>query len=102
MRLGGESFTIRRAFIEDLLAQDQRPRIAHLNRPLLILHSPRVEVVSIASAGVIFQAARHSKSFVSPEPADHLLTRVVDAEYAATMIAAWVSRFIPVIGSTLG
>jgi alpha-beta hydrolase superfamily lysophospholipase len=102
VRLGGESFLIRRAFVEDLRAQDQRHRIAHLNHPLLILHSPRDEVVSIESAGAIFQAARHPKSFVSLDPADHLLTRAVDAEYAATMIAAWVTRFVPVIDPTSG
>jgi putative redox protein len=102
VRLGGESFVIRRAFVEDLRDQDQRRRIAHLNRPLLILHSPRDEVVGIESAGAIFQAARHPKSFVSLDPADHLLTKVVDAEYAATMIAAWMTRFIPVMDPTSG
>jgi uncharacterized protein len=102
VRLGGESLVIRRAFVEDLHAQDQKRRIAHLGRPLLILHSPRDEVVSIESAGAIFQAARHPKSFVSLDPADHLLTRAEDAEYAATMIAAWISRFVPVIDPTSG
>lgn len=100
--LGGESFVIRRAFVEDLRAQDQRHRIAHLDRPLLVLHSPRDEVVGIESARAIFQAARHPKSFVSLDPADHLLTRAVDAEYAATIIAAWISRFVPAIGPTSG
>lgn len=95
VRLGGDSFVIRRAFVEDLHVQDQKRRIAHLGRPLLILHSPRDEVVSVESAGAIFQAARHPKSFVSLDPADHLLTRAEDAEYAATMIAAWASRFFP-------
>ena len=83
-------------------AQDQRQRIAHLDRPLLILHSPRDEVVSVESAGAIFQAARHPKSFVSLDPADHLLTRAVDAEYAATIIAVWISRFVPAIDSASG
>jgi putative redox protein len=62
-----------------------------------VLHSPWDEVVGIESAGAIFQAARHPKSFVSLDTADHLLTRAADAEYAATMIAAWVTRFIPVV-----
>jgi putative redox protein len=100
VRLGGESFVIRRAFVEDLRDQDQRHRIAHLGRPLLILHSPRDEVVSIDNAAAIFQAARHPKSFVSLDPADHLLTKAVDAEYAATMITAWLSRFFPGTGAT--
>jgi putative redox protein len=102
VRLGEESFVIRRAFIEDLRTQDQRSRIARLDRPLLILHSPRDEVVSIENAAAIFMAAHHPKSFVSLDPADHLLTRAVDAEHAATMIAAWVTRFIPAMDPTSG
>ena len=88
--------------VEDLSVQDQRHRIAHLDRPLLVLHSPRDEVVGIESAGAIFQAARHSKSFVSLDTADPLLTKAEDAEYAATMIAAWVSRFVPVADPVSG
>ncbi|ANY83504.1 hypothetical protein BB934_35150 (plasmid) [Microvirga ossetica] len=99
VRLGGEPFIIRRTFVEDLRDQDQRHRIAHLDRPLLILHSPQDKVVSIDNAAAIFQGARHPKSFVSLDPADHLLTQAVDAEYAATMIVAWVSRFFPVVES---
>jgi AmiR/NasT family two-component response regulator len=60
------------------------------------------QVLEAANADVapIFQAARHPKSFVSLDPADHLLTKAVDAEYAATMIVAWVTRFFPVTEST--
>jgi hypothetical protein len=56
--------------------------------------------VGVESAGAIFQAARYPKSFVSLDPADHLLTKAEDAEYAATMIAAWVTRFLPVTEAT--
>jgi uncharacterized protein len=68
VRLGGESFVIRRAFVEDLRAQDQRRRIAHLGRPLLILHSPRDEVVSVESAGATFQESMRKcgATFVVP------------------------------------
>jgi putative redox protein len=58
--------------------------------------------VGIESAGAIFQAARHPKSFVSLNTADHLLTRAADAKYAATMIAAWVTRFVPVLNPASG
>jgi putative redox protein len=100
VRLGGKAFTIRREFIEDLRDQDQGHRSAHLGRPLLILHSPNDEVVGIDNAAAIFDAARHPKSFVSLGPADHLLTKAVDSEYAATMIAAWMTRFVPGVDST--
>lgn len=102
VRLGGKAFTIRREFIEDLREQDQGHRIAHLGRPLLILHSSHDEVVGIDNAAAILDAARHPKSFVSLDPADHLLTKAADAEYAATMIAAWMTRFVPGVDSTSG
>ncbi|HEX2055634.1 MAG TPA: hypothetical protein VHF07_04015 [Nitrospiraceae bacterium] len=93
MNLGGKAFTIRRGFVEDLRDQDQGYGIAHLGRPLLILHSPYDEVVGIDNVAAIFDAARHPESVVSLDPANHLLTKAADAQYAATMIAAWLSRF---------
>ena len=92
--LGGRPFTVRRAFIEELRQHDQAARIAALRRPLLVLHSPTDQTVGIENAGAIFQAARHPKSFVSLDDADHLLTRASDAAYAADVIAAWVSRYL--------
>ena len=94
VRIGGRPFTIRRSFIEDLAAQDQESRIAGLDRALLILHSPQDETVGIANASGIFAAARHPKSFVSLDGADHLLTKSEDADYVARIIAAWASRYI--------
>jgi putative redox protein len=58
-------------------------------------------VVSVDNAAAIFQAARHPKSFLSLVPSDHLLTKAADAEYAATIITAWLSRFFPGTGTTL-
>ena len=39
-------------------------------------------------------AAKHPKSFVTLDDADHLITRAADAEYAADVITAWVSRYV--------
>ena len=93
--IGGRPFTIRRSFVEDLASQEQEARIAALDGALLILHSPQDETVGIENASRIFVAARHPKSFVSLDGADHRLTRAEDADYAARIIAAWVSRYIP-------
>jgi putative redox protein len=93
--LGGRPFRIRRAFVEDLQAQDPAARLAALGRPLLILHAPEDQVVGIDNASQIFLAAKHPKSFVSLAGADHLLTRPADAAYAADVIAAWASRYMP-------
>jgi uncharacterized OsmC-like protein/pimeloyl-ACP methyl ester carboxylesterase len=95
--LGGRTFTIRRSFVEDLQRHDQAARIAQLHRPLLVLHSPRDQTVGIENASAIFLAARHPKSFVSLDDADHLLTRKADAEYAAEVIAAWASRYLDAV-----
>src|SRR3546814_8116203 len=80
VRLGGRPFTVRRGFIDDLAAHDQAARIRSLKRPLLILHAPQDQIVGIDNASSIFNAARHPKSFVSLDGADHLLTRASDAE----------------------
>jgi uncharacterized OsmC-like protein/alpha-beta hydrolase superfamily lysophospholipase len=75
--------------------QAQRQRIATLRRALLVIHSPDDEVVSFDNAGVIFEAARHPKSFISLDGADHGLTRPADASYAASVMAAWAARYLP-------
>ena len=92
--LGGRPFTVRKSFVEDLKQHDQGARIAALRRPLLILHSPRDNSVGVENATAIFQSAKHPKSFVSLDDADHLLTRQSDADFVADMIAAWAARYI--------
>lgn len=92
--LGGRPFTVRRDFVADLATHDQAARIKALKRPLLILHAPQDDVVGIDNASSIFIAARHPKSFVSLDGADHLLTRPSDAAYVAEVIAAWASRYL--------
>ncbi|MFC0679646.1 alpha/beta fold hydrolase [Lysobacter korlensis] len=94
VQLGGRPFTIRRSFVDDLATHDQGARIAALGRPLLVLHSPLDRVVGIDNAGAIFGAARHPKSFVSLDDADHLLTDRHDADYVAEVVAAWASRYL--------
>jgi uncharacterized OsmC-like protein/pimeloyl-ACP methyl ester carboxylesterase len=95
VNIGGRPFTIRRDFVDDARMHDLLDRVAHLHRALLVLHSPVDAVVGIDSASKIFLAARHPKSFISLDHADHLLTRGEDADYAAAVIAAWVGRYLP-------
>jgi len=91
--VNGREFELGADFVRDVCGQDQAARIADLRRALLILHSPIDEVVSIESAAEIFNIAKHPKSFVSLDDANHLLTRRSDSSYAAGVIAAWVSRY---------
>ncbi len=93
--LEGRTFRIAKQFVDDARGQTMRDHIAGLRRPLLILHAPRDERVSIDNATAIFVAAKHPKSFVSLDNADHLLSRPEDAIYAASVIAAWASRYLP-------
>jgi putative redox protein len=80
---------------DQLDGQAQRQRIAASRRALLVIHSPDDEVVSFGNAEVIFAAARHPKSFISLDGADHGLTRPADATYAAGLMAAWAARCLP-------
>jgi len=93
VELAGRSFTIRRSLLDDLAEQPQLERIRRLDRALLVLHSPVDDTVAIDNARQIYEAARHPKSFVALDGADHLLTRGADATFAATMIAAWATRY---------
>ncbi|WP_417209885.1 alpha/beta fold hydrolase [Antarctobacter sp.] len=94
VNLGGRPFTIGRAFVEDVQAQDLEPIIGAMKKALLVLHAPRDAVVDISNATRIFTAAKHPKSFVTLDDADHLISAPEDAEYVAEVIAAWVDRYL--------
>jgi fermentation-respiration switch protein FrsA (DUF1100 family) len=67
---------------------------AGLERALLILHSPADDIVGIENAARLYKMAKHPKSFVSLDDADHLLSRERDSVYAGRLLAAWVSRYL--------
>ena len=94
VELAGRQFKIRREFIDDVRTQDMQERIAGLKRALIVFHSPLDERVGINNAGAIFTAARHPKSFISLDDADHLLTRRTDAIFVADVLASWVGRYL--------
>jgi putative redox protein len=94
VNIGGRPFRIRREFLQDLERQDPAQAIGALRKALLVLHSPRDAIVNVENAAKIFLAAKHPKSFVSLDDADHLLSRIEDARYAAEVIAAWASRYV--------
>lgn len=90
--LGGRPFVIRQQLVADVDSVELP--IGQLRKALLILHSPIDNVVSVDNAAEIFQAARHPKSYVSLDSADHLISEEVDARYAAEIIASWASKYI--------
>lgn len=95
VELAGRVFRIRRDFLDDVAEQRLLPQVGTLGKALLILHSPIDQVVAVDNAADLFTAARHPKSFVSLDDADHLLSRQRDARYAADVIAAWAQRYLP-------
>lgn len=94
VELAGRAFKVRKQFLDDIATQRLEQRIAHLGKALLIFHGPLDQVVGIDNATRIFVAAKHPKSFVSLDDADHLLGRRQDAIYVADVIAAWAGRYI--------
>jgi len=95
VRIAGREFTVRQRLIDDLTAQAQHERLAALDAALLVLHAPADETVGVDNARSIFDAARHPKSFVALDGADHLLTRAADSRWVADLVASWVSRYLP-------
>ncbi len=100
--LEGRNFTIRKEFLDDLEAQSVRDKVAGLGKALLVMHAPLDEVVGIDNATNIFVAAKHPKSFVSLDTADHLLSKSQDAAYAARVIAGWVGRYLDPVAEQAG
>jgi alpha-beta hydrolase superfamily lysophospholipase len=92
--IGGKALTLRRHFIEDVRAADLHGQIRTLRRALLVMHSPTDNTVGIENASEIFRAARHPRSFVSLEGADHLLTGPNQAKRAARIIGAWADPYL--------
>ena len=93
--LGAREFTIKKQFLDDLRGQTTE-HIQRLNKALLVMHSPIDVTVDISDAEKIYKAAKHPKSFVSLDTADHLLSKSIDSEYVAQTISGWASRYIPV------
>lgn len=94
VRLEGRPFTITSEFLDALEEFDLPDSLSTLRKPLLVAHSPIDSIVGIDNASEIFMAAKHPKSFVSLDNADHLLSREVDAAYIGRVIAAWAARYL--------
>ena len=100
--IGGRELTIGRDFLDDIERWDLPARVRRLKSALMVMHSPLDRIVSIEHARHIFDAAKHPKSFVSLDDADHLLTRAADADYVAGVLSAWVGRYLPAADEDAG
>lgn len=93
--LGGQRVTVSQDFIEDIRSVDIDSAARAMDSALLVLHSPQDEVVELSNAEGIYRAARHPKSFISLDGADHLLTGARDSKRVAQLVAAWADPYIP-------
>ena len=100
VRIGIREFNIKKQLLDDLNQNASPEHIGNLRRPLLIFHSPVDNIVSIEEASKIFVAAKHPKSFVSLDKADHLLSNKADSDYVGATLAAWAERYINVSDTT--
>ena len=92
--LAGRSFKIKKQFVEDVSGAKVKDAVATLGRPLLVMHAPTDMVVGIENATGLFVQAKHPKSFVSLDTADHLLSRKEDAAYVAGLVANWSAKYV--------
>lgn len=92
--ISGREFTIRKSLLDDLESQQPAETLRRLKAALLVMHSPRDQVVGIENAADIYRAASHPKSFISLDPADHLLSDARDSRYAGGIIATWAGRYL--------
>ena len=93
--IAGRAFVLGRDFLHDVRTSRIAECLQSLDKALLVMHAPGDQVVSIHNAAMIYTAARHPKSFISLDDADHLLSHERDAQYAARTVSAWASRFLP-------
>ena len=94
VELAGRPIRIGQGFVEDVSAASLAPAIGALKKALLVMHAPLDRTVGVENATNIFVAAKHPKSFVTLDDADHLITNPADAEYAADVISAWAGRYL--------
>ena len=98
--LGGRPFTIKKQFLDDVTETSVLKKLKSSRKPVLICHSPSDSIVDIENAEKIYHAARHPKSFVSLDGADHLLSQKHDAEFVSAVIASWASRYLGLFKKT--
>ncbi|MGH8146921.1 MAG: bifunctional alpha/beta hydrolase/OsmC family protein [Rhodanobacteraceae bacterium] len=92
--IGGRPFSLSAKFLQTAREADILKAVHALQCPLLIAHAPRDAIVGIDHARRLFDAARHPKTFLSLDDADHLLLKDADARYVARMVASWADRYL--------
>lgn len=100
VNLSGRDFTIKKQFLDDLEENPLPDSLGQLDKGLLIMHSPQDSTVEIKNAELLYHNARHPKSFISLDGADHLLSNKADSLYTGKTIASWAERYLDLPDST--
>jgi putative redox protein len=95
VNIGGRPFRLKQSFVSDLEDHDLLGEVSRIRRAILVMHAPLDTVVEIDNAAALFVAAKHPKSFISLDDADHLLSNPDASRYAGSVLAAWASKYIP-------
>lgn len=95
VNIGGRPFKIKKQFVDDLKERELTDIVSNLKIPYLIMHSPQDNVVGIANAAKLYEAAFHPKSFITLDGSDHLLSEKAEAVYVADMIGTWSGKYFP-------
>ena len=95
VNIQGRNFKIKKQFVDDIQEANILKQLQGYDKQaLMIFHSPIDSVVDISHAKTIYDHAKHPKSFVSLDQADHMLTNPINAEFVAKTIAAWAARYL--------
>ena len=92
--IAGREFLITGRLVDDLRSSRVLECAGSMKKALLVVHSPIDNVVGVENAAAIYEAARHPKSFISLDGADHLMSDLADAEFAARSISAFATRYV--------
>ena len=101
VNIGGRPFVINKDFVKEFDNTDLPEVTKTLRKPLLIMHSPFDKIVGIDNAEQLYLSARHPKSFVTLDSADHLLTDDKDSKYVGEVIGTWAQRYFPKVENTM-
>jgi len=96
VNIGGRPFTIKKQFLDDIETKSLPDVAKNLRKALLVMHSPQDTTVGIENAEAIYISAKHPKSFVSLDGADHLLMKKEDSIYVGNVIANWAKRYVSI------
>lgn len=89
-----QPYTLRRQFVDNARQFQMNDTMQRLKVPLMIMHSPRDDMVPMRHAYAIFDAAPQPKSLLAIEDADHMVYERSAAEFVADTIALWGKRYL--------